>query len=273
MSNKHQIDENVEAIRQRFGDAFPKTALVLGSGLGPYGDSVSQDAVIPYTDIPHFPQPSVEGHAGRMIIGTVEGTPLVCLQGRMHLYEGHSAQELAIPVRTLKRLGVETLILTNAAGSLDTNMSPGSLMMIEDHINLSGHNPLTGPNDFAFGVRFPDMTEAYDKELRTLLQQAAGECSVKLYSGVYAQLAGPSFETPAEIRMFGIIGANAVGMSTVPETIVARHCGIRVAAVSLITNLAAGLAGHELTHEDTIDVADSAYENVSLLLNTFIAKL
>lgn len=267
------IEENLTAIKTLFPGDFPKVALVLGSGLGPFGETIEASTVISYSDIPHFPQPTVEGHAGRMIIGKIAETPVVCLQGRMHLYEGHSPQSLAIPVRTLQRLGVEILVLTNAAGSLKTDMPPGSLMMIEDHINLSGQNPLTGPNAEDFGPRFSDMTVAYDADLRRQLQAAATAQSVKLYKGVYVQVSGPNFETPAEIRMFQIIGATAVGMSTVPEVLVARHCGMRVAAISLITNFAAGLGHAELSHAHTIEEADKAYANTKALLTGFLSEL
>lgn len=268
-----EIDDNLAAIKARYPGNFPKVALVLGSGLGPFGETVDAATVISYSDIPHFPQPTVEGHAGKMIIGTVGGTPIVCLQGRMHLYEGHSPQSLAIPVRTLQRLGVEILILTNAAGSLKTDMPPGSLMMIEDHINLSGQNPLTGPNAAEFGPRFSDMTVAYDADLRDQLRATADANSVNLHEGIYVQVSGPNFETPAEIRMFQIIGATAVGMSTVPEVLVARHCGMRVAAISLITNFASGLGHAELTHAHTIEEADKAYGNTKALLTGFIGQL
>ena len=268
-----EIDENLAAIRALYSGTFPRVALVLGSGLGPFGETIDPEAVISYADIPHFPQPTVEGHAGKLIIGSVGGTPVACLQGRMHLYEGHSPLELAIPVRTLQRLGVEVLVLTNAAGSLKSDMPPGSLMIIDDHINLSGHNPLTGPNDAEFGPRFPDMTEAYDADLRDRIRMAAKATSVTVHEGVYVQVAGPNFETPAEIRMFQVIGASAVGMSTVPEVIVARHCGVRVAAISLITNFAAGLGHTELTHEHTILEADKAYESTKALLTHFIGQL
>lgn len=268
-----EIDENLSAIKALYPGPFPKVALVLGSGLGPFGDTIDAEAVISYADIPHFPQPTVEGHAGKLIIGSVGGTPVACLQGRMHLYEGHSPQALATPVRTLQRLGVEVLVLTNAAGSLKADMPPGSLMMIEDHINLSGQNPLTGPNDAEFGPRFPDMTEAYDTELRAQIRRSAEATSVTLHEGVYVQVSGPNFETPAEIRMFQVIGASSVGMSTVPEVIVARHCGVRIAAISLITNFAAGLGHAKLTHEHTIEEADKAYENTQALLTHFIGGL
>lgn len=268
-----EIEENVRAITNALGEEFPKTALVLGSGLGPFAETLSDITTLSYKRIPHFPQPTVEGHAGRLIIGKAEGARIACLQGRMHLYEGHSPASLAIPVRTLKMLGVENLILTNAAGSLMEDMPPASLMMIEDHINLSGRNPLTGPNDDSFGPRFSDMTVAYDVGLRKTMEMAAGETGVKLFKGVYIQVAGPNFETPAEVRMCRILGANAVGMSTVPEVIVARHCDMKVAGLSVITNFGSGMGHAELTHDHTMSEAEKAYDNTVALLTRFLNLL
>ncbi len=262
-----------EAIRSQVSGDFPKIALVLGSGLGPFADALEQEAVIPYDRIPGFPVSTVQGHAGRLVIGTVGGIRVACMQGRMHLYEGHPASSLAVSVRALKRLGVETLVLTNAAGGLRADLTPGSLMLLDDHINFSGHNPLTGPNDEAVGPRFVDMTDAYDPALRKLMAEAAAETGVSLKSGVYLQVAGPNFETPAEVRAYAILGADAVGMSTVPETLVARHAGMRVAAVSVITNLAAGLSGHALSHAETIEEAGKAFDEMSRLVTRFLQKL
>lgn len=262
-----------EALRAAVPGAFPKVALVLGSGLGPYADTLGASVAVPYDRIPGFPVSTVQGHAGRLVVGTVGATRVACMQGRMHLYEGHPAASLAVSVRTLKRLGVETLVLTNAAGGLRADLTPGSLMMLEDHINFSGHNPLTGPNDEAVGPRFVDMTDAYDPGLRRRLAEAAAETGVELKAGVYLQVAGPNFETPAEVRAYRILGADAVGMSTVPETLAARHAGMRVAAVSVITNLAAGLAGHALSHAETIEEAGKAFGEMSRLMNAFLQKL
>lgn len=231
------------------------------------------DTIISYDQIPDFPQPTVFGHAGRLLIGKVGQTPVVCMQGRMHLYEGHPAEKLAISIRTFKRLGVEKLIITNAAGSLHKNMPAGSIMSINDHVNMSGQNPLTGPNDDDFGPRFFDMTEAYDPQMRDKLAESAKGLDIPLHSGVYVQLAGPNFETPAEIRMLGKLGIDAVGMSTVQECLVARHCGIEVAGISLITNLGAGLSPHPLSHEDTLSEAEKAFGNISRLLVHFINGL
>lgn len=266
-----RIQQAADAISARLKGAFPKIVLVLGSGLGPYADTLQDAIAIPYGDIPGFPMSTVAGHSGRLVIGKAGGLPVACMQGRMHLYEGHEAASLALPVRTFKRLGAETLLLTNAAGSLDRDMGPGSIMIVEDHINLTTRNPLIGPNDESIGPRFFDMSEAYDPALRADLKAAADAAGVPVRSGVYVQVLGPNFETPAEIRAFRILGGDAVGMSTVPETLVARHCGLKVAALSLITNLGAGLAGHALSHEETIEEAGKAAQSVTRLLDAFFA--
>jgi inosine/guanosine/xanthosine phosphorylase family protein len=268
------IEQGVAAVTRAIqGRAFPKTALVLGSGLGPFADKLSDAHDIAYSDIPGFPIPTVHGHAGRLRIGTASGHPVACLQGRFHAYEGHPAQTLAVPIRILKRLGVERLILTNAAGSLHADKPAGSLMVITDHINFSGQNPLIGPNDESFGPRFFDMSRAYDPDLRAKLHAAAGDSGVTVYDGVYVYVLGPNFETPAEIRMFARWGADAVGMSTVPECLAAVHCGMGVAALSIITNLAAGLATEELNHRETLIEAEKAFDRIQKLLLAFFARL
>lgn len=268
-----EVDRSVSAIKAAYGGEFPKVALILGSGLGKFGDMMDIDTIISYDQIPDFPKPTVAGHAGRLLIGKVGKTPLVCMQGRMHLYEGHPADKLAISIRTFKRLGVEKLIITNAAGSLHLDMPAGSIMRIDDHVNMSGHNPLIGLNDEEFGPRFFDMTEAYDPDMRDRLAHSARELNIHLRSGVYVQLTGPNFETPAEIRMLGKLGIDAVGMSTVQECLVARHCGIAVAGVSLITNLGAGLSPTPLSHEETLTEAEKAFGDISRLLVHFIDGL
>ncbi|WP_281301637.1 MULTISPECIES: purine-nucleoside phosphorylase [unclassified Iodidimonas] len=267
------IDASAKAIKAHYDKAFPKTALILGSGLGKFGENMELEAVIDYADIPDFPVSTVAGHSGRLLIGTVGKTPLVCMQGRMHLYEGYPAQRLAIPVRTLKSLGVERIIITNAAGSTRPEMGPGSLMMIADHINFSAQNPLIGANDDRFGDRFFDMSDAWNSELRTALSGAAKAEGINLHSGVYLQVAGPNFETPAEVRMFAAFGADAIGMSTVPECLVAHHAGMKVVGISVITNLAAGIARHALSHDETISEANKAYEDMKRLLTRFLADL
>jgi inosine/guanosine/xanthosine phosphorylase family protein len=244
----------------------------LGSGLNAVADALSDATILPYADIPGFPQPSVAGHTGRLLIGNFRGQPVLCLQGRVHYYEGQGFEPAVIMVRVLKALGTEILTLTNAAGSLVEDMSPGSLMVISDHINFSGDNPLIGLNDDAVGVRFPDLSNAYDPALRSLLHEAARETGTRLHEGVYLMASGPSFETPAEIRAFRMLGADAVGMSTVPECIVANHCGLRVAGISTITNLAAGMSDVPLTHEETMREGAMATERLIDILAGFLQR-
>lgn len=261
-----------DVIRDAAGDGFttPRLGLVLGSGLGGLADAVQDATAIPYAELPGFPVGSVAGHAGRLVLGTLAGTPVVVLQGRAHLYEGIPASDLAVPVRTVRALGAETLVLTNAAGSLNPQAGPGSLMALTDHINMMGANPLMGLNDEAIGPRFVGLGDAYDIELCKALHGAAQAEGVELHEGVYLAVAGPSFETPAEIRAFKILGADAVGMSTVPEVIVARHCGLRVAAVSAITNLAEGMGDEVLSHEHTLASAAVAAKDLQRVLIRFV---
>jgi xanthosine phosphorylase len=265
-------DSAAAAIRTRAPKFAPRLGLVLGSGLGPIAEAIKAAAAISYADIPGFPQPGVEGHAGKLILGTLGGLPVACLQGRVHLYEGKGVEPVKVLVRTLQRLGCESLLLTNAAGSLRAEVGPGSLMLISDHISLQPLNPLMGANDDEFGPRFPPMEDAYDSGLRKIMRDAAGRAGVKLSEGVYAAILGPSFETPAEIRAYARLGADAVGMSTVPEAIVARHCGLRVAAVSVITNLAAGM-GEPLSHEQTLREAAGAAMRLQQLVTVYCEAL
>lgn len=262
-----------EAIKARCDGAFPKVVLILGSGLGRFGEHVEADVVIPYGDIPGFPASTVAGHSGRLLVGQAAGVPVACMQGRLHVYEGHPVQEIALPVRTCRALGAETLIVTNAAGSLKKDMGPGDIMVINDHINFSGRNPLIGPNDDAVGPRFPDMSAVYSLRLRTLLAAAGRAEDVPLANGNYLFTTGPSFETPAEIRMFARLGADAVGMSTVPEAIAAVHAGMEVAGLSLITNHAAGIAGHPITHDETLAIGARSFEKMSRLLLRFLPTI
>jgi xanthosine phosphorylase len=246
----------------------PRVGVVLGSGLGAVADAVEDPVVIGYEQLPGFPRPSVQGHAGQAVLGQIGGVPVAVLQGRAHLYEGGDPDALRTPVRALRAAGVEILVLTNAAGSLRADVRPGRLMAITDHINLTGTNVLIGPNDDSVGPRFPSLGDAYDPELLDHLRAAARETDVDLAEGVYLAVSGPSFETPAEIRAFARLGADAVGMSTVQETIVARHCGLRVAAISAITNLAEGIGDVPLNHEQTLrDAAVAAVSLTRLLLN------
>lgn len=271
MAKADEIERGTAAVQAAMPGPFPKTALILGSGLGPLAERIADATDIPYGDIPGFPVPTVAGHQGRLRVGTLAGQPIACMQGRLHAYEGHPAAAIAVPIRILKRLGVERLILTNASGGLKPHLPAGTLMLIEDHINFSGQNPLVGPNDESFGPRFPDMSHAYDPGLRAQFEAAARKSGVELARGVYVYVLGPSFETPAEIRMFAALGADAVGMSTVPECIAAVHCGIRVAALSVITNLAAGLSTVPLTHHETLNEAAKAYDRVERLLLEFLS--
>jgi xanthosine phosphorylase len=251
----------------------PRVGIVLGSGLGPVADAVEGATVIQYEDLPGFPEPTVKGHAGQAVAGRLGGVPVVALQGRAHLYEGGDLDRIRTPVRALKAAGAEILILTNAAGSLRADLGPGRLMLLEDHINLTATNVLAGPNDDELGPRFPSLRDAYDPELRARMRAAAARIGIELPEGVYLAVSGPSFETPAEIRAFHSIGADAVGMSTVHETIVARHCGLRVVAVSAITNFAEGMGDKPVTHEQTLRDAATAAAALSPLVTGFVEDL
>jgi xanthosine phosphorylase len=249
----------------------PRLGIILGSGLGAVAEALEDAVTIPYTELPDFPAPSVHGHAGTLALGTLSGLSVACLQGRKHVYEGGDPGAMRGPVRALKAAGADALFITNAAGSLREDVGPGSLMAISDHINMLGVNPLTGPNDDAVGPRFPSLRDAYDPELRRALHGAADSLGVALADGVYLATAGPSFETPAEIRAFRTLGADAVGMSTIPEVILARHAGLRVAAVSAITNLAEGMGGEALSHEQTLRYANQAAGDLTRLIIEFCA--
>jgi xanthosine phosphorylase len=261
-----------QVLVERAGSA-PRVGVVLGSGLGAVADAVEGATVIPYEDLPGFPSPGVEGHAGRAVAGRIGGVPVVALQGRAHLYEGVPIAEILTPVRALKAAGAEIVVLTNAAGSLRADLGPGRLMLIEDHINFTGVNVLVGPNDETIGPRFPSLRDAYDPQLRGAVRKAAREIGIELTEGVYLAVSGPSFETPAEIRAFHTLGADAVGMSTVHETIAARHCGLRVAAISAISNLAEGMSEEPVSHEQTLRDAAKAAEALAPLITTFVGGL
>lgn len=258
--------------RERAGGLPPRVGLILGSGLGGLADQIEEATAIPFGELPGFPEPSVEGHVGRLVMGQLGGVPVACLQGRVHLYEGQPPQAVQTLVRTLRAMGCEILVVTNAAGSLRTDVEPGSLMMIEDHINLQPINPLMGPNDDTFGPRFPPLAGAYDAALRGELRAAAGELDIPLHEGVFVACLGPNFETPAEIRAFQTLGGDSVGMSVVPEVLVARHCGLRVAAISVLTNLAAGLTIEELSHDQTLHYANLAANDLGRLIVRFLER-
>ncbi|HWT64690.1 MAG TPA: purine-nucleoside phosphorylase [Terracidiphilus sp.] len=254
-----QVSEAAQFLRGRLGSLAPRVGVVLGSGLGSVASAVSESIVIPYSEIPHFPQSTVEGHSGRIVAGRIGNTPVVIMQGRVHYYEGYTPAQVTFPMRVLGMLGIEAVVLTNAAGGIDENYRLGELIVLRDHINMMGFNPLIGPNEPRFavrkgaGLRFFDMTEAYSERLRRLAQQAAADEGISLDEGVYLAVSGPSFETPAEIRAFRTMGATLVGMSTVPETIVARHMGIEVLGISCVTNKAAGMNATPLSHEEVFE--------------------
>ncbi len=250
----------------------PKLGLVLGSGLGAFGDALDDLDKTPYEAIEHMPRPAVLGHAGNLCRGRVEGVEVACLQGRVHLYEGHDGDAATFGVRLLASLGCRAVLLTNAAGGIKPGFSPGDFMLIADHLNLTGRNPLLGANDEALGPRFPDMTEAYDARLRELAREAAAAAGVRLHEGVYAALLGPSYETPAEVRMVRGLGGDAVGMSTVPEVIALRHQGVRVGALSCITNVAAGLGNAPLDHGEVEATAKASRDAFVALLRGWIGR-
>jgi purine-nucleoside phosphorylase len=251
----------------------PRIALVLGSGLGAFADEFAGATKIPYAKIPHFPRSTAIGHAGKLVVGNVGAIPVAGMQGRVHLYEGYSAKEVAFPIRVFARMGVKAVILTNAAGGIKHEFSQGRLVAISDHINLQGVNPLTGPNDERFGLRFHDMTAAYDKRFREMTVGEANRLGIGMYEGVYAALLGPSYETPAEIRYLRAIGADLVGMSTVPEVIAARHSGIRVLGISCVTNAAAGILDQPLNHLEVLETAERVKGQFIGLLKAVIPQI
>lgn len=265
------VEATAAAARERSGGRKPKVGVVLGSGLGAFGDTLT-GAKIAYSDLPHMPSSKVIGHAGNLCFGDVGGVGVVCMQGRVHYYEGHSIDSVVHGVRTMARLGVSTVLITNAAGGVEPSWSAGDLMVITDHLNLTGVSPLMGPNDASFGPRFPDMSEAYDAELRAMLLDVARDARVALREGIYAWLTGPSYETPAEVRMVRGLGAQAVGMSTVPEVVALRHMGVRVGALSCITNLAAGISKQKLDHSEVEETAKSRREDLLRLLRGWIQR-
>ncbi len=251
----------------------PRIGIVLGSGLGSFADELSGAVRVPYTTIPHFPRSTAIGHAGQMVIGSLDQVPVVVMQGRVHLYEGYSAQQVAFPVRVFGRMGVRAIIFTNAAGGINPDYKQGALVLIKDHINLQSANPLIGPNDNRLGERFPDMTTAYSKEFRELARTAAQKLGQELSEGVYAALAGPSYETPAEIRYLRTIGADLVGMSTVPEVIAARHMGIEVLAISCVTNMAAGILDQPLNSEEVFETTARVRGHFVALLRGVVPQI
>lgn len=268
----NHYDEIVKYLEKKV-NFKPEIGIILGSGLGILAKEISEPVIVPYKEIPHFPVSTVSGHEGQFVIGYLGGKPVICMQGRFHYYEGYGLQQVTLPVRVMKKMGVSTLIVTNAAGGVNESFVPGDLMVIEDHVNLLGANPLSGANDDSFGPRFSDMSEAYDEKLRELAFSAAKELDVEIKKGVYAALSGPSYETPAEIRYLRVIGVDAVGMSTVPEVIVASHAGMRVLGISCITNMAAGILKAKLNHQEVMDTANLIKEKFATLVKTIVERL
>jgi purine-nucleoside phosphorylase len=251
----------------------PKIGLVLGSGLGSFADSLTDATCIPYTDIPSFPQSTAIGHAGRMVTGKTGSVAVAAMQGRVHLYEGYSAQEVTFPMRVFGRMGIRAVILTNAAGGINRSYSQGALVLIRDHINLQGTNPLLGANDDRFGVRFPDMTQAYSRAYREIAREEAAKLGITLHEGVYAAMLGPSYETPAEIEYLRRIGADLVGMSTVAEVIAARHMGSSVLAISCVTNMAAGIVDQPLSHDEVLETGERVKSTFESLLRAVLPRM
>lgn len=269
MIEKDQI-ENAKIYIEKQISITPKIGLVLGSGLGILAEEIEDKKIISYGDIPHFPTSTVEGHAGNLVIGSFEGKSVVAMQGRFHFYEGYSMQEVTFPMRVMHALGVESVLITNAAGGINKEFHPGDLMLITDHINLTGTNPLIGPNNEQLGPRFPDMSVVYDKALIQHVQTIADGLDMNVQTGVYVGNSGPTYETPAEINMLRMLGGDAVGMSTVPEAIVARHMGIDILGISCITNMAAGILDEALSHEDVIQTANKAQKQFITLVKETI---
>ncbi len=251
----------------------PKVGLILGSGLGVLAEQISQPVRIPYQEIPGFPESTVEGHAGQLVIGQLNGVDVVAMQGRFHYYEGYGLDAVTFPVRVMKAIGIEKLFVTNAAGGVNEDFKPGNLMLITDHINNTGQNPLIGPNDDSQGVRFPDLSTAYNRDLQTLARQVAKELTIDLKEGVYVWNTGPTYETPAEVKVLQAVGGDAVGMSTVPEVIVARHIGLDVLGISCISNMAAGILDEKLSHDEVIETTESVRETFISFVKEILTRL
>ncbi len=267
-----RAEHATRVIRARI-NVDPRIAIVLGSGLGGFADDFDEAAAIPYEEIPGFVRSTAQGHAGRLVVGKVDSVPVMAMQGRVHYYEGYSFEEVTFPIRTFKLLGIKTLILTNAAGGINVQLTQGALMVISDHVNLMGDNPLRGPNDERFGPRFPDMSAVYSPELQELVVDEAKAAGVEVRRGIYGGLSGPSYETPAEIHLLRALGADAVGMSTVPEAIVARHMGLEVLGISCITNMAAGISDEPINHEEVMATGDRVRETFTQLLRRVVARI
>lgn len=267
-----QLEETVSFVEKRLSDR-PEIAVVLGSGLGPLAELIETPVRIPYAEIPHFAVSTVSGHAGELIFGSLKGRRVICMNGRVHYYEGYSFAEITFPIKLFKQLGVKTLILTNAVGGIKTSFAAGDLMIISDHLNLMGSNPLIGANNNALGPRFPDMSEVYSRRLQELARKTGKEIGLDLKTGVFAALTGPSYETPAEIRMLSILGADAVGMSVVPEAIIGNHMGLELLAISCVTNAAAGIQDQKLSHEDVQETAARITDDFTRLVSRIIEQI
>ena len=267
-----QLDETVSFVEQRLGGK-PEIAVVLGSGLGPLAELIENPVAIPYTEIPNFVVSTVSGHAGELIYGSLKGRRVICMNGRVHYYEGYSFAEITFPIKLFKRLGVKTLILTNAVGGINTSFSAGDLMVVSDHLNMMGSNPLIGENNDELGPRFPDMSEVYSRRLQELARKTGKEIGLDLKTGVFAALTGPSYETPAEIRMLSILGADAVGMSVVPEAITGNHMGLDLLAISCVTNAAAGIFDQKLSHDEVKETAARIKDDFTRLVSRIIEQI
>lgn len=270
--NMETVKQTVAYIAEKI-QVQPKVGFILGSGLGVLADEIEQPIKIKYEEIPNFPESTVEGHAGQLVIGELQGFPVLAMQGRFHYYEGYGLDQVTFPIRVMKELGIEQLVVTNAAGGINPSFSPGDLMLITDHINNVGANPLIGPNDPAYGVRFPDMSTAYNQELQEMAKKAAAKLAFSLQEGVYVWNSGPSYETPAEIRMLQKIGGDAVGMSTVPEVIIARHASMNVLGISCISNMAAGIMDQPLSHDEVMETTEKVKEQFLSLLKEIILMM
>jgi purine-nucleoside phosphorylase len=273
MSDQFIIAETAAQLILKRTPLRPKIGLVLGSGLGAFADSLTDAVCVPYAEIPHFPCPTATGHAGRMVVGKAGNISVATMQGRVHLYEGYSAQEIAFPIRVFGRMGIRAVILTNAAGGINRSYAQGALVLIRDHINLQGVNALVGANDERFGVRFPDMTHAYADEYRAVAREEANKLKIDLHEGVYAALLGPSYETPAEIEYLRKIGADLVGMSTVAEVIAARHMAMKVLAISCVTNMAAGILDQPLSHDEVMETGERVKTTFEALLRAVLPRI
>lgn len=268
----NEVREAMEVFRSKT-EKTPEIGLILGSGLGELADHINGPEIIPYHDLPHFPEPTVAGHKGRFVLGELEGKSVIAMQGRYHHYEGYSLQQVAFPVTVMKAAGIRTLIVTNAAGGINLNFTPGDLMLIRDHINMLGGSPLIGPNDDTSGPRFPDMSAAYSPSLIELAENVAKQSGIQVRKGVYLATSGPQYETPAEIRMMRTLGADAVGMSTVPEVIAAAHAGLNVLGISCITNMASGILDQPLSHHEVIETAERVKSHFTKLVEGVVAHL